>query len=251
MSTKESGLSLKSDTKQKMKSSPSMGQTVSTGSGLTNILKREDDDFSDLEDNSTYVMGSLKSPLAEVYEEEAAEAAYRRKKESDKVISTIIKIIVLGLIAFGIYYVVVNYILVKKGADTYEEALAIYVEAVNSQDVDKMKEIVAPYLSDTTNRAEGYLDDMRKANIVTYDIDSVSTMTSEEKNSVLEQIQLSYNKAPYITDACTVTVEMKGTVTSDSGNVVNKGHKVDMDFLEIDGQWYFYADTYDNPTFTQ
>ncbi len=247
-----SGLSLKAEETVKMKSSPSMGKTVSTGSGLTDILRGEDDDYGDADDDS-YVMGSIPTALSKnsVYDASDEEEKARRKRENHKVNSTIFKIVILGLVAFGIYYVVTNFILVERGAKSYEDALKIYVEAINDNDVDKMKEIVPLYYSNKADKAQEFIDYMKNVQFTASDIVDAKAIDEVRVGMIESDVKLRYNKTIYIEDAYTLTVEFKGSVTSDSGVVTDRGDKVEMEFFKAEGKWYFLPDTYENPTFTQ
>ena len=51
MITSGGSLSLKTEEPVKKKSGNRMGTTVSTGSGLTDILRREDDEYDDVDDS--------------------------------------------------------------------------------------------------------------------------------------------------------------------------------------------------------
>lgn len=247
---KSSGLlSLKSaeEAAKKKSSGQSLGTTVSTGSGLTNILRREDDDY---EDDAPYIQGSIPTAFQKNGSyETSGTSAYERRREDKKVVGTIIKLVLLIAVAFGIYSYVTNVLLVEKGAKSYQDALKIYVDCINSKDAEKLAEITPSYYGNQEDTAEKWIAYMNNAKITSSDIISAEKMDPNDLNDLQEYIKLTYSKTLYATDTASLVVEMKGEATNTTGAKFATGGRITMEFLEIDGKWYFNPESYDNKYF--
>lgn len=237
-----SGLSLKNEAPVKKKANPA-GPTIGTGSGLTSILRADDD----VPEDDPYHGGSIPFSMSiDIIEDEKR----KKKKAAGKVVGNIIKILLIAAAAFGIYYLIVNVILKKEGATTYEEAVDIYMEAVNEQDAQKMKLIVPPYSSYPGDDAQDIVDGMKSTTFTDSKIVKVDDMTRTELDSIQEEVKLSKNKTINIRQGESLTIEFRATVNKASGSEVNKGYQVEMDFILIEDRWYLFPDTYDNSVFT-
>ena len=140
---KHSGsLSIKAQEETKKKLNP-MGMTVSTGSGLTDILRNESEfDNADVDDD--YFGGSIPLGMAKTVIEDDG----RKKSDTGKVIGKVIKILCIIALLYGAYWVVVNVFLNRDVIESHEEAIDIYVEAINDADVEKMEKVMPSYLND-------------------------------------------------------------------------------------------------------
>lgn len=238
-----SGLSLKKEVPQPKRRTNPIGTTVSTGSGLTDILRVEDDEMAE---DDPFMGGSIPVSMARtIIEDEGV----KKKSNIGKIFGGIFKLALLAAVAFGIYYLVVNVFLKKEGAFSYEEALNIYVEAVNDKDASKMRLIVPPYESYPLDKAQEWIDSLNSAHFTQSDVVRTQNIDTSVLYSIQEEAKLSKNRTINIREGITVTVEFRGTVVNASGATVNRGYEIDMDFIKIDDRWYFYPDTYDNDVF--
>lgn len=240
-----SGLSLKAGAPEAKRRTNPIGTTVSTGSGLTDILRGDDDGVAE---DDPYMGGSLPVSLTKTVIEEGE---YKKKNNTGKVFGTVFKIILLAAVAYGVYYLIANVFLKKEGAFSYEEALDIYVEAANDKDADKMKLIVPPYVNYPSDEAQEWIDSLHDANFSQSDIIKVEDIDSVDLTSMMEDAKLYSNKTADIRAGVTLTVEFRGTVVNAAGNTVSKGYELDMDFIQIKDRWYFYVDTYDDEVFSK
>lgn len=235
------GFALKNETPVKKRTNP-MGTSVSTGSGLTDILKADDDGYdSDLEDN--FAGGSMPVTLSKA---DIEDDGYKAKKKSH-VGGTIIKIILLLAAAYGIYYLVVNVFMKKEGATEYKQVVDIYIDAVNGADRDKMVLIIPPYISDSLDTADLMLDELNGTKVDKYSIASVTNYDSKEITALQDSIKLQTGKTANISEACVVKVKASGTVLDFSGNSTSKNSEFEMELVKIRDRWYLHIDTYGNP----
>lgn len=237
-----SGLSLKNEAPTKKKAASS-GPSISTGSGLTDILRADDDDVAE---EDPLHGGSVPYSLTQnVIEEEER----RKKKNISKVFGTIFKIVLLAAAAYGIYYLVVNVFMKKEGASSYEAALDMYVEAVNDDDAAKMKQIVPTYMSYPQDTAQDWIDSMTNVEITSYDIINTVEMDDAAMLIMQDDIKLEKNKSADIREGVTVTVEIRANVVNASGATVSRGGEIEMDFIRLSDKWYFYSDSFDTSMF--
>lgn len=241
-----SGLSLKAAEPETKRRTNPIGTTVSTGSGLTDILRAEDDGVAE---DDPFMGGSLPVSLTKTVIEDDGE--YKRKKNTGKVFGAVFKLLLLAAAAYGVYYLVVNVFMKKEGALSYEEALDIYVEAANDKDVDKMKLIVPPYESYPADEAQEWLDNLNNANFTQSDIVKVENIDSTTLTALMEEVKLYSGKTADAREGVTLTVEFRGTVVNAAGATVTKGYQLDMDFIRIKDRWYFYPDTLDTNVFSR
>ena len=237
-----SGLSLKNEEPAKKRTTP-VGPSISNGSGLTDILRVDDDDVVE---EDPFHGGSIPISMAKnVIEEEER----KKKKKIGKTVGTIVKILLIAAAAFGVYWLVVNVFMKKEGAFSYEDAMDMYVEAVNDKDVAKMKQLVPDYMSYPEDTAQEWIDNMNGTEITSYKIIRTEEIGSTDLSLIQEDVKLDKNKTADIREGITLTVEFRANVTSTSGSVVSKGGEIEMDFIRLSDRWYFYPDTYDLTVF--
>lgn len=241
------GLTLKAPAPEKKKTGNPMGMTVSTGSGLTDILRGDDGD-AEVEDE--FYGGSIPVSLSKTYVEDDTDYdAIRDKKIFKKRLRTwivLILITIAGFIIFGR--------LSKKetGADTPEKAIEYYVEAVNNADVDKMELIIPSYLDDAEGTAKEFIDKMKGAHIDSYNITSSKVLDGDELNTLQDSIKYQTSKTANIKGANTVTVTMKGSAER-NGNKESVYTEITFQLVKLrkgmSEFYYIHVDTYDNPDF--
>ncbi len=241
------GFALKPQEPQKKKKSANpMGMTVSTGSGLTDLLRAEDDDV-EVEDD--LMGGSI--PLTYAQNVIDDDAAYKEKKLKQKQKKLITRAIVIIAICIFAFVIISGYLKQKKGADTPDALMGIYVEAVNDGDVDKMATIMPAYLNEQTE-AQKLIDDMKGAHIDTFEIVRTTELSQMEMNELQDSIKYQTGKTANIKGATLVTVKMSGTADR-GGKDVTVNTEFDIQLVKLKkgiGEYYFiHMDTYDNPDF--
>lgn len=233
-------LSLKTETDTKKKSSGNqMGQTVSTGSGLTDILRAGaadegvDDDAID-----EFYGGSIPTALTKTTIDED----YSSKKRKHKIVSKIFKLALLAAAAFGVYFFVMNVVLKEKekGAQTYGEAIEIFIDGINDNDPDSMTKIIPPYEREKIDNAQFYIADFEGAKITEYREKRVVDGKEQDPDAIspnvlMSEIKLGLNKAISISETKTVTVAMRLDVDG-------RMRQIEVDFIlfKAEGAWYLY-----------
>lgn len=236
-----SGLSLKNEAPAKKKTAAS-GPSISTGSGLTNILRADDD----VAEEDPFHGGSIPISLTKnVIEDEKR----KKKKNISKAISIIFKIVLLAAAAYGIYYLVVNVFMKKEGALSYETALDMYVEAVNDSDAAKMKQIVPKYETYPQDTAQDWVDSMSNVEITSCDIIKTEEIDDAALTIMQDDIKLEKGKTADIREGVILTVEIRANVVNVSGSTVSRGGEIEMEFIRISDRWYFYSDNFDMTMF--
>lgn len=240
------GFALKPQAPQKKKSANPMGMTVSTGSGLTDLLRAEDEEI-EVEDE----LGGGSIPLAYAQNVIDDDAAYKEKKLKQKQKKLITRAIIIIAICIFAFVIISGYLNQRKGADTPDTLMDIYVEAVNNGDVDKMASIIPAYL-DEQAEAQRLIDNMKGAHINTCEVVRAIELSQTEVDELQDSIKYQTGKTANIKGATLITVKMSGTADR-GGNDVAVNTEFDIQLVKLKkgiGEYYFiHMDTYDNPDF--
>lgn len=231
---------------KKKKSANPMGMTVSTGSGLTDLLRAEDDEV-EVEDD--LAGGSI--PLTYAQNVIDDDAVYKEKRLKQKQKKLIIRALVIIAICIFAFVIISGYLKQRKGADTPDILMDIYVDAVNEGDVDKMASIMPAYLDEQTE-AQKLIDDTKGAHINTCEIVRTKELSQMELEELQDSIKYQTGKTANIKGATLITVKMSGT--ADRGGIdVVVNTQLDIQLVKLKkgiGEYYFiHMDTYDNPDF--
>lgn len=223
----------------KKKTSNPIGMTVSTGSGLTDILKGDDD----FEDDNPYEGASMPFNTHIDYDDYAP-------KKKPKIFGSVVKILFLAALVYGVYHLVVNVILADNGAKTYGEAIDIYVSSINEDDEDAMFTIMPPYISESQGNvlARGVLDDLDGIYDLSWTQVGFKEYNSEEKMALQDSIKLQTGKTSNVLEACLITFQLTGK-TKSVGKEIPVVSRVDIELVRIRNNWYIHMDTYNNPNF--
>lgn len=231
------GLSLKVDETVKKKSSASLGTTIGSGSGYTAILKNDEEDDQYAGDISTPVF----------YDASDLEIT-KKKHKKIPVFSILLKLIFIGIIAFGLYSVFAKIFFGKEGPKSYEQAIDIYIEAINESDVDKMMKVTAPFYNDRKLEAEDEIKEMEGIHIDSYKIEDVKYMDSNKISRIQDAIKYQSNKTANIHNA----VELKLRVDGKLGHLCVSGAKngvITVQVINVKNGWYVVLDKYDDIDF--
>lgn len=231
------GFSLKEQEPVKKRTNP-MGTPVSTGSGLTDILRGEDDGYVD---DEGFGGGSIPMSMTRT----DIHGDYSPKKKSGSLIGLIVKFVLLIAVIYGIYALVTHVTNKQEGATKAEQVLDYYVEAINEVDKDKLLLIIPPYITTNIDYAETMLDSMRNIHYDTYDILSVTQCDDSDIIGYQDTIKLQTGKTANIKEACVVSVRLDGTTLNSAGVKVNKHVETEMTYIKIRSRWYLYIDTKD------
>ncbi|MBO6115234.1 MAG: hypothetical protein J6P57_09280 [Lachnospiraceae bacterium] len=235
-----SGFSLKNSPAGAKKSGNPMGRTMSTGSGLTDILREGDEAYDDYDDSS--IGGSIPISLSRT------DVGDLNIKKKSKVGKYIFRIILLVAAAYGIYYLITNVFLTDK-AKSYNQALDYFVEAINEDDVDKMEIIMPPYLDKDGSQAKDYLENLGILHINSYNVRDLIELSESDIDNLQESIKLDTGKTARIKEGYGMTVELKVTVEGDSEQYVNGSSfmiSTYMEFINIKDNWYLQIKSYEN-----
>lgn len=239
---KHSGtLSIKSQEETKRKLNP-MGMTVSTGSGLTDILRNESE-FDDVDVDDDYFGGSIPIGMSKTVIEDDG----KKKSDVGKVFGKVFKILFILALIYGVYWLVVNVFMIRDVIESHEEAIEIYVEAVNNHDAEMMEKIIPSYLNDPSTPAEKITDELQNVTIDRYDIIKVTDLTDAEIDSLQEEIKLATTKTANIKEAVTVKVRFYGTTKNSAGQTVEKNNEVELVFIKIKDNWLLETESYKAP----
>lgn len=228
-------LSLKATPERKEKTNANpMGQSMATGSGLTDILRSgAAEEGADEEEIDEFYGASIPTSMAKTTIDED----YSSKKKNRKIVSKIIKLVILLAAAYGVYFLVTNVILKEKekGALTSEEAMEILVDGINSKDPDKLEKIIPPYIKETTEEAQYIIDMFDGAEITDYRITNSEKFTPGDLTRLKDEIKLSLNKAINPSDGATLNVSYR---LNKDGKLMQS--EAGFIFFKSEGEWYFY-----------
>lgn len=230
------GLSLKAEA-EKHKTTASLGKTIGSGSGYTDILRAEDDDTPE---DDPFKGGSMPASMARNFIEEEAR---KKKQKHGRVIKGIIKFAFFVALVALVYLFVTKVVLKKNGVDTPEKAIEVFVESINNGDATALSKIMLPYyyqgeeaedmiqafsgVKISGNRVVGHKDNSR------FELDSYQEDLKAEKNKMVD-----------IHDGVTYTIEVRGTTTLKTGSERDFGGEVELQFFKIKGNWYLNTDDF-------
>ncbi|MCM1272873.1 MAG: hypothetical protein NC225_07990 [Clostridium sp.] len=241
------GLSLKAQEPPKKKAANPMGMTVSTGSGLTDLLKGEDDDV-DVEDDlsgGSIPLSFSKTVIDDDYD-------YKKKQENKRIKKNVFRLILILALVIAAYFVVTTVMNREKGAKTPEQVLDIYMEAINNGDADKLDLVMPSYLGDTHAKAEQVIADMKNAHIDSYNISKKEELDNAEVMELQDSIKYQTSRTANIKGAVRLTVVMNGTADR-MGEQISVRSETEMTIVLLKkgmGEYYYiHIDTYDNPDF--
>lgn len=231
---KSSGtLSLKTETEKKSKSGNPMGQSISTGSGLTDILRAGDEEDG-VDDRNDFYEGSIPTSMAKT----TIEGDYSAKKKK-KIFPVVFKFLILIAVAYGIFFLVTKVILKEKehGAKDAEEAVEILIEGIQNGDVDEVKKVIPPYIKEKKEEAQDILDKCQDIEIVNYRIKKSDTFTSGDLSTLKDEIKLKNNKTIDIDAGKSITITCKYK----KGDKLTEVEKKYI-YFEVDNEWFYYGE---------
>jgi hypothetical protein len=229
-------LSLKAgDTEKKKKSGASLGTTISTGSGLTDILRSEDEDSN--------VLGSL--PNAVSYDLSDYETDKKARFHPEKIV---FRLICIAVLAFGIYMLVTKVLLKKDGPATYQEALDTYIEAINNQDLDDMVFVTPAFFSDKTAQATAKLESLKNVHIDEYEIEDSYYLTASERSKLQDDIKYATARTANMSEVINLKLKVSGSL----GEYASAGAKtgeITVQIVCIRDSWYVLLEEYEDIKF--
>lgn len=222
--TSNSSLSLKSgDEPEKKKKSNPMGTTMSTGSGLTDILRSENDEEVEVDDD--FYGGSIPVSMAR----NNIDGDYSAKKKST-VLPSLIKIAFLVAIVIGVYMFVTKVVLKETRTRSREDAINIYIEAMKGGE-DELGEIVPPYEDEDHFRESTFLE--YQGRVTTHNIKNVDFLNKDDVDTLNVNLKLATGKTVKIDEACNVEIEVMTDV---------KPITLNLTFVKIRNDWYMNPD---------
>lgn len=213
-----------------------MGTPVSTGSGLTDLLRGEDDNYVEDELGG----GSIPMTLTKTN----VDYDYSGKKKIN-IFGPLFKFLILVALIYGVYYLVTNVILKEDGPSTYEAAFEQYITAVNNKNEDELCVVIPSYITANRKRAQTIFEDLQGAEFDQYEILSVTDLTKDEIIKLEDDIQLKYGKTVNIKEACVLRLRLGGIIKNPAGASINKYAELDMGFIKIHNRWYINTESYD------
>lgn len=245
MITSSGALSLKAAEPEKKKSSGSrMGTAVSTGSGLTDILRADADDYGDYgDDDDGFGGGSMPVSLSKNLIEE--EEQRKKAKAHRQLISNIFKIVALVVAALIVYLFVTKVVMKDRGASSYEQLVEIYVEAVNDGDKELMLTIVPEFINYRTDEAAELVDELDGITITAYDIKGKEEISSTDMDLLRDALKLETGKNANLNEGYILDVQLTGK--GEDGLTKTVGVK--MEVYRVKDKWFLYPANYEGPIF--
>lgn len=233
------GLSLKATEEKHKTATASLGKTIGSGSGYTDILRAEDD--GEAEDDP-FRGGSIPASMARNFIEEEAR---KKKQKHGRLIKGIIKAVFFVALIVGVFLFVTKVVLKKNGVDTPEKAIDIFVEAINKDDTGQLSKIMLPYYYQN-DEADTMVENMKNVTITSSRVVSHTDMSRTELDLYQQELKVEKNIFVDIHDCVTYTVEFRGTYLSEKTGVTrNIGGETELQLFKIKGNWYLNTDEFD------
>lgn len=226
------GLTLKANAPEKKKATNTLGTTISTGSGLTDILKADD------EENSEFY-GSMPNPVSYDLTDYESE-----KKAKNHYGALIFKIVVVGMIAFVMYLLITKIFLKKDGAESYKEALDTYMEAINEADQDKMEYVSPAFLTDRESASKQALAKLDGVKIEKYEIEETYFLTAAEREKLQESIKAATTRTPKFSDVVNIKLRIYGELKDLVPTGARNGNII-VQAVCIRDSWYILLEEYE------
>ncbi len=231
------GLTLKANAPEKKKAVNTLGTTISTGSGLTDILRADDEG-----DNSDFY-GSMPNPTS--YDLTDYESSKKAKNHYGPLI---FKIVVVGIIAFVMYLLIAKIFLKKDGSESYKEALDTYIEAINEADLDKMEFVSPAFLTDRTSESKKALSRLDGVKIDKYEIEETYFLNAEEREKLQESIKAATTRTPKFSDVVNIKLRIYGEL-KDLVPTGAKNGTIIVQAVCIRDSWYILLEEYEEIKF--
>ncbi len=228
------GMTLRIEEPVKKKVNP-MGTSISTGSGLTDILRSENDDYESVDDE---FFGSMPTSLGREY----VETSVKKKSDTGKVFGTVFKIILVLAAAYGIFLLVTKVFMKTDAIESYDAALECYVEALEKDDVSAMEKIMPPYVSDANDEASKIVSENILETVSKYDVITKDQLDEQGIVSLQDEIKMNSTKTANIKEAYTTKIRVYGTTISAGGSEVEYNTEYELVFLRIRDNWYVHVE---------
>lgn len=226
-------LSLKAVEPDKKKKSNPMGMHVSTGSGLTDILRGDDSGF--LENDDDLLGGSLPTSYARTEIDQFDEA--KRKIHFGKYIVLAVIIIAIGVFGYKMYS---EYNESKRGADSYEEVIKNYVDSYVNKDEQLFVKMLPMYMTlESTKEKAHIIYDMNANNsFVSGEIEEVQHFDAGEISVLQEEIKLETGKTVAIQEAVRAKIVFTANVKKSTGANIKKQDECEFVLINVRDRWY-------------
>lgn len=232
------GLSLKAE-QEKHKTVTTMGKTIGSGSGYTDILRAEEDDVAE---DDPFRGGSIPASMARNFIEEEER---KKKQKHTRTVKTIIKVVVFLAIVIGAILFVTKVLLKKKGVESATDAIDVFVEAINDNDAGKLKQIMLPYYNQS-EEAQDMIDMLSNVTITSNKVVSHEDISRVELDLYQQQLKAEKDRMVDIHDGVTYVLELRGTTVKADTNVeIEFGGEIELQFFKIKGLWYLNTDELD------
>lgn len=219
-----SGLSLKTNNEpEKKKTGNPMGMSVSTGSGLTDILRADTPEDVEVEDE--FYGGSLPVSLSKNNIDEDMSV-----KKKSKLGSNIVKLVLLFAVAFGIYTLVMNFLNKETRSNNKEDAYNTYIEAITKNDMEAAKDLIPPYEEEDHFMQSPYMIVGNGAAINNSVLKNKEFLSDKQVEDMNTNLKLATGKTVKIEQACVMEVEL---ITSNAKKLTQE-----MTFVRIRNYWY-------------
>lgn len=224
-------LSLKPVEEKKQKKTNPMGTHISSGSGLTDILRS--DDSSMLDDGDLYG-GSLPSSYARTEIDSFTEK--KRKIHVGKYLFFAIIIIAICFFVFTLYK---DYNEVKRGADSYEAVVKNYTDAYINKDEKLFDDMMPLYMDFDKNMVSDIYEQNITTKFISFNIEEVSHLDTGEIVVLQDDVKISTSKTVAIQEAVRTKVAFEAEVMKKStGTYIKNVDEGIFVMIKVRDRWY-------------
>lgn len=238
-STGDFSLKAVEETKKKKKGNP-MGTHVSTGSGLTDILKGDDSGY--LVDEEDFRGGSIPTSYSKT---DVDELGIKETKSS--YIKYVILLVIVLAVGFFVYNMYSTYKANKRGKDSYEGVIEDYVLITNNRNKETFDNLMPKYMEMDKATASSLYKSITNIKIVANSLAEVSHLNSSEISELQELIKMASVKTAAIQDAVTVNVKIDAEVKNAAGGTITKSSEIKLTIICVRDRWFLEPYSSDIP----
>lgn len=196
------------------------------------------DDYGDIYDgNSVGGTDPVELSKEDIKEKKSSESGPRKATGVKKFFGIVIKLAILGAIAFGIYCFITQVILKPKGPETYKEALDIFKEAVNENDEEKLLSLVPEYITANKGFVQDILPRVKETEYTTITIKEEIPWTDAQVSAFNDRVQMEHIETVDAKAGVTLKLGLRGKMKDKNGTELTY-MPVELDFVKIRGVWY-------------
>lgn len=196
------------------------------------------DDFGDIyDDNSIGGKEPVEITKEDIKEKKAEQSGPKRPSGVAKFFGILVKLAILAVIGFGIYYLITEVIMKPKGPETYQAAIDVFKAAVNENDEEKLLSLVPEYITANKALVQDIMPMVKETEYTTITVIKETKWSSADISKFNDRVQMQHIETVDAKDGVTLKLGLRGNMKNASGIPISY-MEVEIDFVKIRGVWY-------------